>query len=938
MTASAWLAVLVCLARPQAAPADDLQGVEFFEKKIRPVLADQCYSCHSAGAKKVKGGLTLDSRAGALKGGNQGPAIRPGEPERSLLVRAIRWEDEDLQMPPKERLSAAVVKDFEEWVRRGAPGAPDWAGAAKAPSAAPSRSGMSVEEGRSFWAFRPPARTEPPAVRDASWPAGEVDRFILARLEARGLRPAPDADPATLLRRVFYDLTGLPPTPEDVDPFVRDPSPEAYARVVDALLASPRFGERWGRHWLDVARYAESLTLRGFILKEAWRYRDYVIRAFNEDLPFDQFIREQVAGDLLGGESLEERRRRRVAVSFLLLGNTNLEEQDKKQLEMDVVDEQIDAIGRGFLALTISCARCHDHKFDPIPTRDYYALAGILKNARVLEHANVSKWIEEPLPMEPALEEAARRHEEAVARLQARLKEERARAGKAARAAAEMAGGAVPVSAVPGIVVDDAAALKVGEWQASTYTGTYIGAGYLHDENSGKGRKSLTFDPDLPSGVYDVRFAYAPGENRATAVPVTILSAEGEKTLRINQREIPPLAGRFVSLGRYRFENNQGYVLVSNEGTDGHVTADAVVFLPADRAEEARGAAGAQDEVRRLEAELKKLQESAPPRDMVMALREEKEARDLRIHVRGSVHALGEVAPRGFLQVACPGPPTRMPSRESGRRELAEWLASRENPLTARVFVNRAWHWLFGAGIVRTPDNFGVTGERPSHPELLDWLAARFMDEGWSVKKLVRRMVLSRAYRMSSEAPLPAPEADPENRWLGRMNRRRLEAECLRDTILWAAGTLRLDAAGRTFPASLSSDYGYVHAGTERSVYVPVFRNALPEIFQAFDFADPSVPTGRRDAVTVAPQALLFMNSPFVRAQAERAARRLLEEVPGGDRERAVRAWRLALGRPPSESEAALAVRHAAAAGDARAAWADLFQALFASVEFRYVR
>ncbi|MFN3484635.1 MAG: DUF1553 domain-containing protein [Planctomycetota bacterium] len=930
--------VALTLLVVQAAPADDPQGVEFFEKKIRPVLADKCYSCHSTSAKKVKGGLLLDSRAGALKGGNQGPALRPGAPERSLLVRAIRWEDEDLRMPPKERLPVPVVADFEAWIRRGAPGAPDWDGAAKVPAAAPKRSGMSVEEGRSFWAFRAPVRREPPAVRDASWPAGEVDRFILAGLEVRGLRPAPEADPATLLRRVYYDLAGLPPAPEEVDAFLRDPSPDAYVRVVDALLASPRFGERWGRHWLDVARYAESLTLRGFILKEAWRYRDYVIRAFNEDLPFDQFIREQVAGDLLGGSTLEERRRRKVAVTFLLLGNTNLEEQDKKQLEMDVVDEQIDVIGRGFLALTVSCARCHDHKFDPIPTRDYYALAGILKNARVLEHANVSKWIEEPLPMEPALEEAARRHEEAVARLQARLKEERVRAAKAARAAAEMAGGAVPVSAVSGIVVDDAAALKVGDWQASTYTGTYIGTGYVHDRNSGKGRKSLTFDPDLPSGVYEVRFAYAPGENRATAVPVTILSAEGEKTLRINEREVPPIAGRFVSLGRYRFENNQGYVLVSNEETDGYVTADAVVFLPAGPGEEVPAAAGAEDEVRRLEGELKKLQESAPPRDMAMALREEKEARDLRIHLRGSVHTLGEVAPRGFLQVACPGPPPRMPSRESGRRELAEWLASRENPLTARVFVNRAWHWLFGAGIVRTPDNFGVTGERPSHPELLDWLAVRFMDEGWSVKKLVRRLVLSRAYRMSSEAPLPAPEADPENRWLGRMNRRRLEAECLRDTILWVAGTLRLDAAGRTYPASLSSDYGYVHPGTERSVYVPVFRNALPEIFQAFDFADPSVPTGRRDAGTAAPQALFLMNSAFVRTQAERAAGRLLAEKAGSQRERAVRAWRLALGRFPSESEADLACRYVAAAPDARAAWTDLLQALFASAEFRYVR
>jgi hypothetical protein len=900
---------------------DPPSGADFFEKKIRPVLIERCFECHSGQAKKPKGGLLLDSRAGLLRGGDSGPAIVPGNAGASLLLKAVRWDDKDLKMPPKKRLPEAELSDLERWITSGAV----WPGPSEAPSAKPRKQvGLSIEEGKSFWAYRPVAAKP-----------GVIDRFIQAGLEAAGLRPAPPAEKPALLRRLYYDLSGLPPTPEAVEAFVRDSSPDAYERTVDRLLASPSFGERWGRHWLDVVRYAESLTLRGFIFKEAWRYRDYVIDAFNSDLPFDVFIQEQIAGDLLGGTP-PERRRRLVASTFLVLGNSNLEEQDKKQLDMDVVDEQLDTLGRAFLAQTIGCARCHDHKFDPIPTRDYYALAGILRNARTLEHANVSKWLETPLPADPAREAELEKQEEAVAALQARIRREREKGAAVTRIQPGKPALVVAVGDLPGVVVDDSKAVKVGVWKESTYSGTYIGDGYVHDDNAGKGEKSLTFHPDLSAGTYEVRFAYSPGPSRASNVPVTILSAEGEKVVAVNEQEHPLLDGRFVSLGRFRFENNQGYVMVSNEGTKGHVTADAVVFLPLDKGERAQDPASSSATVKELEEELKKLQERGPRRDMAMTVREEKETSDARIHLRGSVHTLGEKVPRGVLQVTLDGPAPAMPPGESGRRELARWIASRENPLTARVFVNRAWHWLMGSGIVRTTDTFGTTGERPSHPELLDGLAAQFVADGWSVKRLVRRIVLSETYRRQATAER-SPK-DPENRLFGHMNRRRLDAECLRDTMLLVSGRLSPGSpGGPTYPSSLSADYGYRHAGTERSVYVPVFRNALPEFLELFDFGDASVPVGRRETSIVAPQALFLLNSPFVLAQAQSAADRLLSEPLPDEGERLARAYAWVLGRPPSEGEKATGLRFVRGVPDARQAWTSFFHALFASADFRYV-
>ncbi|MST00365.1 MAG: DUF1553 domain-containing protein [Pedosphaera sp.] len=945
-----FLPLALCAAEPSS------EGLEFFEKKIRPILAEQCFECHSA-EKKVKGGLRLDSRDGWAKGGESGPAIVPGDLDKSRLIRAVRYADPDLQMPPKRKLAPDQIAALERWVKLGAPDPR----AAVAPVVG-KKTGMTVEEGRKFWAYQPVKSTAAPSVKDTAWPRNDLDRFILARIEAKNLKPAADADRATLARRVYFDLTGLPPTPEQIDEFTNDKGPDAYARLVDRLLASPHFGERWGRHWLDIARYAESITLRGFVLKEAWRYRDYVIESFNADRPFNQFVREQIAGDLLPYGSLAEHRRQLTATAFLALANTNLEEQDKKQLEMDVVDEQLDVISKGFLAQTVACARCHDHKFDPIPTRDYYALAGILKNTRTLEHSNVSKWLDLPLPGEPAEEAAYKKTDDAIVALQARIKT----AKDAAKPVAKNNDTAKPIrvalAELPGIVVDDIKAKRVGDWTASKFNGRFVGEGYLHDNNVGKGQKTLTFQPDLPhAGLYEVRLGYISGRNRATNAPVTVFSADGEKTIHINQQEPAALDGHFASLGQYRFEQNgAGFVIISNEGTKGIVGADAVLFVPIDASAPAKTAAAtsdskkadkketggapatATDKVKELEAELKKLTDAGSKRPLFLTVREEPSAGDIPVHVRGSVHNLGEKVPRGFLQVASlnkPGPP--IAAAQSGRRELAEWLASAENPLTARVMANRTWHWLFGTGLVRTTDNFGTTGELPSHPELLDHLAVKFVQGNWSVKKLVREIVLSRTYQQGTPNPA-ALAVDPENRLFSHAERRRLDAECIHDTMLSTAGTVDFAVGGPTLKPGTTADYAYKHTGNRRSVYAPVLRNSLPELFETFDFADPSVVTGRRNISTVAPQALFLMNHPFAIEQARATAQRLLAEKLPDDTARITRAYRLVLGRSPTDSERQIALKHIAAAGGAEAAkqrdaWAQICQALFASPDFRYV-
>ena len=959
--------ITICLATGNAAA--DEAGIDFFEKKIRPVLHRECYRCHASDSKRVKGGLVLDSAVGWLRGGDSGPSIVPGKPDESLLIHALRYADDaELEMPPKGRLDAQTIADFETWVRLGAP-APE----SVQDSAALQIETIDLDAGREFWCFRPLANAAVPEVEAESWPLGDVDRFLLARLEASDISPVSETDAKTLLRRLTFVLTGLPPTPPQIDSFLAGipdgqtlPTEEHLADCVDELLGSRHFAERFGRHWLDIARYADSTGGgRTRALVNAWRYRDWVIDSFDADKPFDLFVRQQLAGDLMPTENVEEARDALLGTAFLMLGPHNYENQDKDLLRMDVVDEQIDTTGRAFLAMTLGCARCHDHKFDPIPTRDYYALAGILRSTKSLLPGNVAGHIERPLPVSQEMEHDYTR----IAELGKLEKAARGRVEKLQKKLESMADHATARR----ILVDDDEAQLVGDWKPSTSVVGYVGKRYLHDSAEKRGEKSATFTPSLPwPGRYEVRYAYTAGDNRSGKVPVTIHSADGDpRTVHVDQRKPPPIDGSQVRLGVFRQAPGHPLrIVVENRVDDGHVIVDGLVFLyldelPPGTETSARARARSQqdalrakhgkanEELARLTAERKSLADRLPPREMTLSVQEEKNIEDWHIHIRGEIRNLGPRVPRGFLAVtqrsdasgAESASTSPITDKSSGRLELADWIASAENPLTARVWVNRVWHHIFGAGLVRTVDNFGSMGEAPSHPELLDWLAARFIESGWSTQQLVRELVLSRTFRLSSEHADRDESAhgDSENRLLWRAHRRRLDAESLRDAMLLASGTLDDRAGGPSIQpvdgkVDKKIEYGYVYASKRRSVYVPVFRNALFEFFDVFDFPNPNLVGGRRVQSTRSTQALYLLNSPYVRAMAEAFAARLAREGQATKPEESiVRAYRLALGRPPTDAETRLALDYLRDGKDPDA-FSGLAHALFACVDFRFLR
>ena len=924
---------VLCLLLSGTLRADE--DLDFFEKKIRPVLVEHCYQCHSAEAKKVRGGLLLDSRDAIRKGGESGPGIVPNDPVESLVLDAIRYES--FEMPPSGKLPDHVIGDFEKWIAAGAADPRE----RETPTTEPV--GIDIGAGKEFWCFRPLAFSSPPAVTDRDWPESDIDAFLLSRIEEAGLHPVDDADRATLIRRATLALIGLPPRPEEIQRFENDPTPTsvAFAKLVDRLLESKHFGERWGRHWLDVVRFAESSGGgRTLLFPDAWRYRDYVIDAFNDDMPYDQFLREQVAGDLLPHDDWQSRRRQLTATAFLLLGPTNYELQDKDVLELDIVDEQIDTLGKAFLGMTIGCARCHDHKFDPIPMRDYYAMAGIFKSTRSVIHSNVSAWNKVNLPVGDELEAKLSAHEKKLAELNKRLKRAQG------KAKSDATPGSFELDSLPGVVVDDSAAVRTGEWKHSTSVKGYVGAGYIHEDGRRNEPHSVRFEAKLDRGEYEVRVAYTAGSNRSKRVVVKVEHADGETQRRVNQRQKPKL-GAFVSLGRFSFDD-RGVVTVTNvDAADGVVIADAVQFLrpgevqaeapktdtDSDGKEEARLAL-----VKKLEAEIKKLNALGLKRPVTMAPVEEPETGDIHLAIRGVAANKGPKIPRGFLQVASAEPFPAIPEKTSGRLQLADWLVDLDNPLTARMMVNRVWYWLFGEGLVRTVDNFGSTGEQPSHPELLDYLAGEFIRDGWSVKRLVRRIMLSHVYRLSSDRDVKLEAIDPDNRLLAKMNRRRLDAESIRDSLLQIAGTLDLKIGGPNIKNGTKIEYDYVFDSNRRSVYLPVFRNTLPQLFAAFDFADPNIQGGKRTTSTIAPQALLLMNSPSVVEQTRRAAERLLADIESDTTSRVEYTYRQVLGRQPNERELKIANQFIGDSGSNVDRWSLLYQTLFQSLDFRYAR
>jgi hypothetical protein len=782
------------------------EQLAFFEKSIRPVLVKECYSCHATTAEKIRGGLTLDTRDGMRKGGDNGPAVVPGDVKKSLLVKALRHDDEVKPMPPKKKLGDDVIADFEKWIALGAIDPRDVATRV-------NKYEIDLDKGRKFWAFQPVKTAIPPAVKDSAWPEGDIDRFLLAGLEEKGLTPVADADPRALIRRVTFDLIGLPPTPEDVDSFAKDIQANrraALEAVVDRLLASPQFGERWGRHWLDVARFAESSgRAANFAYPHAWRYRDYVIESFNDDKPYDQFIREQLAGDLLPADGDKGKAELLIATGFLAVGPKSLDERSPRQFAMDVADEQIDATFQAFQGLTVACARCHDHKFDPIPQKDYYALAGIF-----------------------------------------------------------------------------------------TSTETCYGTIRLINSNH-------------PSALLTL-----PKEAEPTQ-PLEPLTAERRASL---EKQLQDLRDQQAKLTPGQDSIIQRLILFNRTST--------------------------------LRSQLDTYQADGTPKLLAMGVREGRFASDMRVLNRGEISQPGESVKRGFPQVLT----TEQPKigRGSGRRELADWIASKDNPLTARVMANRVWLHLIGRGLVPTPDNFGANGQPPSHPELLDYLASSFAENGWSVKKLIRTIVLSRAYQLSTQFDEKSFEADPDNVLHWRMPSRRLEAEALRDAMLVLGGRLNLNPArGSPIAQGGEGNAGFRFRGPggpggpfggpppideHRSIYLPIVRDGVPEVLSVFDFPDPSLIIGDRPTTTTPAQSLFVMNNPFVIRQAESMADKLLTGG-GDDYAMLTQAYQLCYARVPSTKELTSAQKFIADYGRTRtrrSTWAALCQALFASAEFSH--
>ncbi len=825
---SLWVSLSIALTTISIAHADppDSDGLAYFETHIRPLLAEHCYQCHSVRTKQREGGLLLDSRAGWSVGGDRGPAIVPGDVDASALIRAVRYTDPDLQMPPEQRLPKNAIARLERWVAMGAPDPRKEALSEDVQDGNPSDPTI----GRTHWAFQPLQKPHVPRTRNRSWSRGAIDAFVLARLEAENLQPATDADRRTLARRLYVQLIGLPPTRKQVADFVADERADAVQQLVDQLLGSRHFGERWGRHWLDLARYADSNGLdENFLFREAWRYRNWVIDAMNTNMPFDQFVRDQIAGDLLPYDAIEQRDRRRIAAGFMVVGPKVLLGNDSKKQRMEIADEQVDTIGRAFLGQTLGCARCHDHKFDPIPTSDYYAMAGILTSTKVMQRRYMlgqQRYMEQLIGLGPDGDELNAAYER-YWRERPKLIAKHNRAEQA---------------------------LKLLE---------------KHDAKA--------FE-DFAAKHPDVIAKVAADPQRAI---VERIKAQKSMVTELNVRppKIPPRA---------------------MTACDGDAPADEHVRLA------------------------------------------------------GQFDRLGELSRRGFLRVIS-DVEVEIPDGQSGRLQLADWLTDVDRGagnLTARVLANRVWHHLVGRGVVRTVDNFGRTGEAPSHPQLLDHLAVELIESGWSIKTLVRQIVMSRTFAMSSGHDLEGHRIDPDNRLLWRAHRRRLDPESLRDAMLLAADQLDLRPMDSTVwylgdQATAVGD-NKNRRRTDfacRSVYLPVIRNDLPELFDVFDFADPHVTTGHRSQTMVAMQGLYLLNDDSVMEAAEATAQRLLEETPTDPAKRVDRMFELILGTPATGKERAeLAAfvldteqRLAQQGGEhlELRAWALACHALFASSRFQ---
>jgi len=774
-------------------------GDDFFEKKIRPVLATNCYACHSSKLKSPMGGLVLDTKSGLLRGGDSGPVIVPGKPAESLLLRAMRYNDPMLKMPPTSKLPDAAIADFEQWISAGAS---DPRMEAPAEATVAKRRGIDFDKGRQWWAFQPVREQSAPTVQQPGWPRTKIDRFILAKLEENKLRPSAEADPRTLILRAYLDLTGLKPSYEEVESFANDKDPRSYEKLIDRLLASPRYGERWGRYWLDVARYAENGDTGGNrqAYPYAWRYRDWVIESFNNDLPYDRFIKQQLAADLMPGASRNDLR----ALGYLGMAPSEWKEKKLSKelidnLLLEEWDERVDAVGRGMLGLSVACARCHDHKFDPISQKDYYALAGVF--------ASTSPAIRPLRDIDPATETKylAARHR---------------------------------VTELNGLL------------------------GFLTEEK--------TLDQSIAKPKAE--------ECRAEI-------AKLKEEMKALQEQYPELAESVIRIGAAKAE------------------AKAAKTKPDPKAQAVAAAKRAEEEAKA--PFINAVHDAAMDSDGSYAdytplTIKPGAARDLPVFGRGNSAAPGEIVPRHFLTVLSKNP-SEVFKRGSGRLELAEKILTDASPLSARVIVNRVWGWHFGKHLVTTPSDFGDRGERPTHPELLDDLTARFVANGWSLKWLHREIMLSATYRQSSHPRTDAAAIDEENKWFWRMNPRRMDAEALRDSLLQAAGMLKLEMYG----PSLNLDN---LDNTRRTVYGRINRGSTSDILRLYDFPNPFQHSPVRGLTITPLQELFVLNSPFIKQLSTALAKSVEAEADPTARVHGL--YRKILLRDPSAAESNVALNY----------------------------
>ncbi len=892
-----------CSARAQTPGAD-----EFFEMRVRPVLAANCFACHTA---SKMGGLQMDSRESLLAGGGRGPAVVPGDPDQSLLIQAVTHSHAEVKMPLGGKLKPQEIEDLASWIKAGAV----WPETIVSSAAGKSGAKTITPEQRNFWAFRPVRKPALPSVRNEAWVRAPLDRFVLAKLEAKGLQPANRAAKRTLIRRAYFDLIGLPPTPEQVDAFLGDQSRNAFGAVLDGLLASPHYGERWGRHWLDVARYSDDRLQSTQMdpYPNSFRYRDWVIQAFNDDMPYDLFVKAQIAGDLIAGKAGGGVEKERLVGGLGFYGLSSL---------LQGQDDRVDATARGFLALTVGCARCHDHKFDPIPTEDYYALLGIFKSTELDEYPLAPAGVVEDYKRQ---EEKVEKEEEAFEKFlgiqSAQLVDVLASQTSAYVMAAWQVTGPLKREA------EKVARSESLDQETLERWARYLGAAprqhplfdewdalvIRHDTRDHTPKQVAALADSMEKLVVEII-----AEKKELDENNKVRLGETQAARKLNEIEL-------LSLERDRYFLWRD--LASNQPFKMPAEFESGILHYGGRKIDRFLDGVWRDHVRAKRARLEALREMMLEKyPFFHVVSDVDEPKNEHVHIRGNKANLGDEVPRRFLSVLSDGE-SRPFTKGSGRLELAEAIANPDNPLTARVMVNRIWLNHFGQALVRTPSNFGRMGERPSHPELLDYLAARFVELNWSIKALHREIMLSSTYALAAARVAKNEEADPENRLLWRANRRRLDVEAMRDSLLFVAGRLDPSLGGEA--ADLAGG-----ANDRRTVYGYVSRRRLDTMLGLFDFPNPTVTSPRRILTSTPLQGLFFLNSGLVMEAADALAERLRKEAGDDDRARIRRAYRVVFGREPSGEEMRLGREFVEAEPDS---WPQYAQALLSSAEFLHV-